>query len=699
MTKTLDELERKYGFILSDFGKSGINKAIIVDYINQGYLSETDDGWQLNYPALYANYKSNYYNRRLKNPEYGKGKYIKPAGMPSQIFRPLHLSISMLKDKAKPIIITEGDKKAIKATQEGFPCISLGGVWSWKCKAETIDLEENPEWELTADIILDLVHADFKEKEVILCYDNDMYHNPKVKQALYSLAAYLISEKQAKVKLIFLPEGEAKGLDDFLIAYGADEFQKLLDNAEFITLEKIQNKLSGRKEIKEFPIEVFPEPVKELIMELHKRMDAPIEYIACTFLMVISILMDGHYAINVNPGTNWIEHPILWLALVGNPSQKKTPCLKIGKDILNEYDQTLQNNYEIDINEYNRQKGSYKIEMEKYKKAVKNNENPGEVPKEPEKPQKPRLMTQDITKESLAYLMNINSKIHLGLAIFVDELAFFLKSWNQYKRGGNDMEYFLASWSRERQNIVRKSDKSDYTFDASHNIIGTIQPKVLYETLFSKGIDCYNGMIERWLYCCSEYVETGVSYNSDKDYDISAFTDICRKIFQLATLHPETMKIYQFNSDAKKVFECFRGKIVDTKKSSKYDDITKSYHEKQTRYLARLALILHGMCNLEEIFLTDFEVYNAAKLCSYFISCFNLIVDDKLNYDKNEECALNFIKRKKLKIVSPTSLYQNNKSKIKDTKTAQATLEGLARKGYGRMVKAKNGVSFVYYGS
>lgn len=322
-------------------------------------------------------------------------------------------------------------------------------------------------------------------------------------------------------------------MDDFLVAYGAEKFQKLLDKAEFITLEKIQNKLSGKKEIAEFPIDVFPEPVKNLILELHKRMDAPIEYIACTFLIVASILMDGHYAINVNPGTNWIEHPILWLAIIGDPSQKKTPCLKIGKEILNEYDQILRTNYETDINDYNHKKDSYKRQLEKYKKAIKNNENPGELPVEPEKPQKPRLMTQDITKESLAYLMDINSKMHLGLAIFVDELAFFLKSWNQYKRGGNDMEYFLASWARERQNIVRKSDKSDYTFDASHNIIGTIQPKVLYETLFGKGIDCYNGMIERWLYCCSDYKETGILYNSDKDYDISVLRIFAEKFLQM----------------------------------------------------------------------------------------------------------------------------------------------------------------------
>lgn len=699
MTKTLDKLEGNYGFILADFKKSGINKLTILDYVKEGYLSETDEYWQLNYPALYANYKTDYYNRRLKNPEYGKGKYIKPAGIPSQIFRPLHLPIAALQDITKPIIITEGDKKAIKAVQEGFPCLSLGGVWGWKCKPSTICLDENYEWELTADIIPDLVHANFKDKEVILCYDNDMYHNSKVKQALYSLAAYLISEKGAKVKLIFLPEGEAKGIDDFLVAYGADEFQKLLDKAEFITLEKIQNKLSGKKEIEKFPVDVFPEPVKELILEQHTRMDAPIEYIACTFLAVASILMDGHYAINVNPGTNWIEHPILWLAIIGGPSQKKTPCLNMGKEILNEFNQILSTNFETELSEYNRNKEYYKRQKEKYKEAIKKGENM-ELPIEPEKPMKPRLMTQDITKETLAYLMNINSKFHLGLAIYVDELAGFIKSWNQYKRGGgNDKEYFLASWSRERQNIVRKSDKSDYTFDASHNIVGGIQPKVLYETLFGKGIECYNGMIERWLYCCSEHKETGFLYNSDEEYDLSPFTEICKKIFSNVVLNPEIRHVYCFDNKAKAMFQKFRTKIVRLKQSGKYDDITQSYLEKQTRYTARLALILHCLRNLEEKFITSFDVYNAIKLFSYFKSCFEVITDNKLNYDEHEEHVLNFITRKNLKIVSPSDLFRNNKSKIKDTKTAKVILEGLAHKGYGRMVKAKNGVSFVYYGS
>lgn len=157
--------------------------------------------------------------------------------------------------------------------------------------------------------------------------------------------------------------------------------------------------------------------------------------------------------------------------------------------------------------------------------------------------------------------------------------------------------------------------------------------------------------------------------------------------------------MYQFDSDAKKAFEDFRTKIVHLKKSGKCDDITQSYLEKQTRYVARFTLILHCLHNLEGKFVTYDEVQNAIELCRYFISCFKVITDNKLNYDEQEECALNFFKRKNLKTASPTELFRNNKTKIKDTKMAQATLEGLARKGYGRMVKAKNGVSFVYYGS
>ena len=329
-------------FIYEDFEKSGINTETIEKYIRNGYLTADDEGWILYYEALTANYKTEYYIKRLKNPD-DRGKYRMPKGQTTRLFRPIDLPIEILTDKNKYIILTEGAKKAIKAVQEGFNCLSLNGTWNWKQnpkKAEDESSTEkavNDDSEIYADIIPDIANADLEGKKIFLCYDSDLWKNPKVKVALYQLAAYLISENKSKIKIVLLPAGEAKGLDDYLIAYGNDAFQKLLDEAKEVTLKDIQNELAGKKPLIEFPIDVFPDEIAELIDNLHEKYDAAKEYIASVFLSVVSILICGHCYIIAKPSSNWIEHSILWMILVGNPSQKKSPCLKIGKDILDEF--------------------------------------------------------------------------------------------------------------------------------------------------------------------------------------------------------------------------------------------------------------------------------------------------------------------------------------------------------------------------
>ena len=83
------------------------------------------------------------------------------------------------------------------------------------------------------------------------------------------------------------------------------------------------------------------------------------------------MVMNYRFAISVNPSSNWVEHPILWSALVGNPSQKKTPCLKIGKGIIDEYNQKLQNDYEKRMETYKNEYAEYKLSIEVYKTALK----------------------------------------------------------------------------------------------------------------------------------------------------------------------------------------------------------------------------------------------------------------------------------------------------------------------------------------
>lgn len=679
-------------FTRNDFKKSGIYDITLEQYYN-GYLSDTPDYWQLKYPQLYKNEPADYFNKRLKNPN--GNKYVKPKDMCSRLFRPLALSPNVISNRNEYIIITEGEKKAIKAVQEGFNCIALAGVWAWKQKPKEYNDTEN--YELNADIIPDICNADFKNKVIYLCYDNDMWEKPQVKEALYHFSSYLIAEKQAFVKIIELPKDDKKlGLDDYLIKYGNNSFQELLDNAEDVNLNKIQTVLSDKMDARiEFPVDIFPKDIQKLTIDLHKRLDAPLEYIACTILVTVSMFMDYRFMININPSSNWIEHPILWCALVGKPSQKKTPCLKIGKDILDELEDKLQNNYEEKLEDYNKKLIKYKAELEAYKTSIRQGKN-AIIPDEPKKPLKPHLQTQNTTAEALVMAISNNSDVHFGVGLFVDELSHFLKSCNQYKSGeGNDKEYYMQSWNKNRQNILRKGSDEDFTIIASHNIIGGIQPKVLDETLFAKGIDSYDGMLERWLFCCTDYVETGMLPDFKENYTISAFDDCCKKIFKYINIP----KIYKLDNEAHEEFKALCQLIAKKNKLSNLSDLLKSYIKKQQSYIARFALVLHCMENIDNPEISLETLNNSVKLSRYFTKCFRKLMDEKIATNPLEEYTLTFLRTKGIKTISPTELRKKNTSRYKTLEMAKITLESLAGRGFGRICKSgSRGTKFIFYG-
>lgn len=700
--------DKNFQFIYEDFRRSGINIETVNKYIQGGYLTGDEDSWELFYPELTDNIKTYYNTTRLKSPKNGQGKYIKPEGQTTRLFRPLALTPNKLFDKNEYIIITEGDKKAIKAVQEGFNCISLSGTWNWKMKPVIDDKEGNKqkseeEAELYADIIPDLKNIDFENKPILLCYDADLWEKPQVKQALYQFAAFLISEKGAVVKIILLPKAGAKGIDDFLVAHDAEEFQKLIDSAKAVTLKDIQKELSDKKDLKEFPIEIFPDKISDLIKDMNKKYDASIEYIACVFLSVVSIIVCGHFYIKARPSSNWDEHPILWIVLIGDPSRKKSPCLKIGKKILDAFDVSLEGVYETQKTEYARKYEDYKNEVEKRKKRIKNNESPGEIPQEPEKPSRARLTTQNATVESLFSIINANSKYKLGVALYIDELSFLLKGFNQYKKSGNDRQYFLQSWDRDRQNIVRKSDKMDITIDVGHNIIGGIQPKVLYKTLLNEGIDSTDGMVERWLFCCTDYLEKGFSCdNENEPHTIDVDNDLekmCKELFGYIFEHLDKTTEFSFDNEAQKGFFDFYNKTIRKNQTDNLNDLTKSYLQKQTSYVARFALILQCFYDFKSTVISKNIIEKAIKLSDFFVNCFYSVINEKLEANPLEDAAISYLKAKNLKSISPTKLFKSNEYKYKSGEKAKHILENLARKGYGRLIKAKNGVKFVFYGS
>jgi len=697
-------------YMTQNLRDSGISDEVIYDLMRKGYLACDEVGYLIYYPELTKDVATSYFNKRIRKPS-GNDKYIKPSGMASRLFRPPNLPVETFLDRTVPIIITEGEKKAIKATQDGFPCLALSGVNCWK-KSATLEFlqhktkEEILEWlekqensrindeEEVEDIIPDILNTDWRDREVILCYDSDIAYKEQVHKALYCLSAYLIGEHKAKVKIVILPNTEAKGLDDYLIKFGKDTFQKLLDEAEFITLKEIQDVLSGNEHTAlKFPINVFDTELAKLFQDLSDRMDAPIEYIACSALVGASTLMDGTCQIDVLGDGSWIDYPILWNAIIGSASEKKSPCMKITTDIINKFDEDLYQKYKEGMAKYNDELTNYKIEFSKYKQDKAKNPDV-QPPHKPKPPNNKMLSIQSTTVESLVTAMVENEG--RGIGILVDELASFIKSLGQYKGGkGNDEEYFLQSWKRNKYRHKRKTTNEDFLVYPSHNILGSIQPKVLYKYMFKGGFETTNGMIERWLYTCTDYKEKGKTELHRKKYNITPLQNTFKAIYNMTGL-----TTYKFSPDAQKAYIDYKDGITRLKNMDCITELMKTYLQKQTDYVARFSMVLHCMKHTYKTEIDKDTVDNAIRLSNYYVECFKRVAKMVMSVSSNSlaMATVDSLKIKGKTQITPSKLYQSNTSLYKSVPMAKLVLEILSNCGYGRLSKTANrGFKFFFY--
>jgi putative DNA primase/helicase len=170
-------------------------------------------------------------DRPRQQKEDGKPvKYESAKGAKNRAYLP-PATRSVLMDPTIPLVITEGEKKAAKADQEGILCIGLIGVYGWQKKR---DKEANGKPIGERELIDDLAGIAWKGRTVYIVFDSDAATNPRVRMAEWHLALALVAHG-AVVKVIRMPPGEpgqdrkpAKvGLDDFLVAHGPQAFSAI----------------------------------------------------------------------------------------------------------------------------------------------------------------------------------------------------------------------------------------------------------------------------------------------------------------------------------------------------------------------------------------------------------------------------------------------------------------------------------------
>ncbi len=172
-----------------------------------------------------------YYRLKPEKPIYygsgGKRKYLARKNGGNRLYLPPYDDVdAVLDDIEHDLIITEGEKKALKAYQEGYTAIALAGVWSWREKTGSGTGETKAIKELDCFM--------WAKRTVYIVFDSDAAENEDVKNAENALAKELY-KKGARVLIARLPslddeEGKT-GLDDYLLMEGFEDFDKRLREA------------------------------------------------------------------------------------------------------------------------------------------------------------------------------------------------------------------------------------------------------------------------------------------------------------------------------------------------------------------------------------------------------------------------------------------------------------------------------------
>lgn len=422
--------------------------------------------------------------------------------------------------------------------------------------------------------------------------------------------------------------------------YGTRLIHKKIEKAE---PEKRETPIINKNDLV-FPIEIFPEPIQSYILECKETLDSSIDYMGCSMLWLISVIVGNSIQIEVKKG--WTETATIWLAVVGKAGLGKTPSIhNIIKPLL------MANNKEIK---------NYIKQSEKFEYYDKLSAKEKKDHEEIQRPTKSQFIANDITIEALVELHQENPN---SVGVFKDELAGWFKDMNKY-REGSDLEFWLSTWSGKAISLNRKTAKSAFVDKPLVSVLGGIQPSILNSFYTDDNKD--NGFMDRMLL---SYPDLEIEKWNDKemDYDTIQWYQDSIIAFYETVKH----KVVQFDSDGdiapktaiipkESKAEWIRvfNEYTDIQNSDEENEYMKSMLPKQKSYLPRFALLLNTLDSFfddthtaDAMKISKESILKAEKVSKYFIAMAKKI-------------KVNSIETHEIKSIITTNKLKSNKEKF-----------------------------------
>lgn len=179
--------------------------------------------------------------------------------------------------------------------------------------------------------------------------------------------------------------------------------------------------------------------------------------IAAAALAVCAAAIPDDIQLKVKRHANWFESARLWVALIGNPSAKKTPMVSMTAEPLRDIDFEL-------AREYNEARAEYDGLSTSEKKSAS-------------PPPRKRRVIEDATMEAAQEILKDSPD---GVLLVRDELSGWFGSMEKYasERGSSaERAFWLQSFNGGKYNVDRVGRGSTTIGNLSISLIGGIQPE------------------------------------------------------------------------------------------------------------------------------------------------------------------------------------------------------------------------------
>ena len=376
------------------------------------------------------------------------------------------------------------------------------------------------------------------------------------------------------------------------------------------TADVIQNQVAWLQKIVKaeqnpFPVEVFPEPIQEIITATNKSLKFPIDFIGSSILYAVSVAIGNTHRVEIMK--EWQENAVLYLCLVGRAGTNKSHPFSFALKPIEQRDNLKFQKYQSEKLEYDTISALTKKEREKQGSG------------EPVKPIWEQHLLTDFTPEALIEVHKFNKR---GLGVYADELASWFKNFNRYNKGSEE-QFWLTAWSGKPIRINRKTSEPAYIPFPFISVAGTIQTGVLNE-LADNRIE--NGFFDRLLFVVPDnlkkeyWSETELNPEIVENWQtiISNLLDV--SINQDENNNPQP-EILRFTPEAKKLLFEWQRESTDQSNEPENEAVS-GISAKIEVYAVRLALILQMMrysCNEGSKQAIEIEaVQGALQLVEYF---------------------------------------------------------------------------------